>query len=64
MPPVGAGFDSVAEVRALRGEHDDVAMDEGYRQLAEQTTAEEAAEDRAITMSRRRRQAEEDAAAQ
>lgn len=39
----------------------EVAMDEGYRQLAEQTTDEEAADDRAITTSRRRRTAAEDA---
>lgn len=33
----------------------ELAMDEGYRQLAEQTTAEEAADDRAIVTSRRAR---------
>ncbi|NHD19540.1 MULTISPECIES: hypothetical protein [Actinopolyspora] len=39
----------------------EIAMDEGHRQLAEQTTAEEAASDRAITMSRRRPTRAEDA---
>lgn len=38
----------------------EMAMDEGYRQLAEQSTADEAAEDRAITTSRRGRAAAED----
>jgi hypothetical protein len=38
----------------------ELAMDEGYRQLAEQTTAEEAAEERAIIASRRARAARED----
>ncbi|SFE23251.1 hypothetical protein SAMN04487819_109260 [Actinopolyspora alba] len=39
----------------------EIAMDEGYRQLAEQSTTEESADDRAITMSRRRRTRAEDA---
>jgi urease accessory protein UreF len=37
----------------------ELAMDEGYRRLAESTTEQEAAEDRAITRSRRRRQRRE-----
>ena len=38
----------------------DLAMDEGYRQLAAQTTESEAAEERAIVTSRRARAARED----
>lgn len=37
----------------------EVAMDEGYRQLAEETTEDEVAEQRAIVASRRRRAAAE-----
>lgn len=37
----------------------EAAMDEGYRRLAEQTTAEEAAEERSIIASRRARAARE-----
>ena len=38
----------------------ELAMDEGYRQLAEQTTEDEAAEQRAIVASRRAREAAEE----
>jgi phosphoribosyl-dephospho-CoA transferase len=38
----------------------ELAMDEGYRRLAEQTTEEEAAEERAIIASRRARAARGD----